>query len=70
MMGWQPIESAPKDGSLILVTREPYNGKRPLHLVRWAKGFHNSFGWTVHCTRKHLRYEPSLWACPEPPHGT
>ena len=62
-MQWQLVdESTPRDGSLILVTREPYDGKRPLHLVKWGKGHHKSFGWVVHGTRKHLRYSPTHWA--------
>ena len=72
MTGWQPIETAPKDGSGILVTYHPCNGKPPINAVRWSQGPQKSTHrwWIEGHTRRPLRYEPSHWhSLPAPPRG-
>jgi hypothetical protein len=61
MTDWQLIESAPKDGTPILVTRVPYDGKRPRHIAMWKSGRAISVKtWWVDGGRR-LRYSPTHW---------
>lgn len=34
--GWRPIDTAPRDGTRVFVTRFPYHGKIPIDVV-WTK---------------------------------
>lgn len=62
---WQPIETAPKDGTRIIVTRRKYPAEffAPIRIVRWA----NRNGWRY--TRyKTLPFKPDFWQpLPQPP---
>ena len=76
-MDWQPIETAPKDGTVILVYEKPW-GFHPDHLfnsthvVRWFDGERNGWGrgWMIaeyQNLGKNLT-APLFWMpLPEPP---
>lgn len=59
---WKTIETAPMDGTHILVTRFPYTGHRAPTKIAWK--FENNkrrVGWRI-AVNKFLRYEPTHWA--------
>ena len=61
MNKWQPIETAPKDGTHILVCVE----KKYVYLVWW---FDNPRGWCWDLTNTPMVGSPSHWMpLPEPP---
>ena len=76
-MEWLPIETAPKDGTRILVGREGYprkSGKTPVNVVRWMRVKHGSQTSTRkvwHLARGvQLPYAPTHWMpLPSPPRG-
>jgi len=70
MSEWKTMTLAPKDRTVIIVTRVPFNGaKAPINMVRWGTG-KNLGGprWRRHGSSKDLAYEPTHWMpLPEPP---
>lgn len=58
--GWQPIETAPKDGTAILITRSTqFESEEGWHVVRWDEDW-----WQVHCGKfDHLLRgaDPTHW---------
>ena len=62
---WQPIETAPKDGSRLLVTRAPFTGKAPYKIVWWSSSTPKGWRWRL---SKLVRFNPTHWMpLPEPP---
>ena len=66
---WRPISEAPKDGTVVVVTHWPANGKPPLQAVRWCRGPQKSGArWRLSGNeRTPLRYEPTHYTIPAPP---
>lgn len=67
---WQPIETAPKDGTRILVTFQNFQDETRQSCVRWSKGK----GWLVGIDRTSRialylnRHTPTRWQpLPDPP---
>lgn len=58
---WKPIETAPTDGTHILVSRFPYDGGRAPTKIAW-KHLRNAKrpGWRIGLN-KMLRYVPTHW---------
>ena len=70
--GWLPMSDDAKDGEPVLVSRWPYTGKPPIHLVRWCRGpAKSTYQWRiVGHTRAKLRYQPNRYRpLPAPPQG-
>ena len=74
MTDWQPIETAPKDGSVILLFRTKKQ-TRTIYPARWAEALDPSYPWQVLCAYHgdnfllddcHMTHWMSL---PEPPEG-
>jgi len=59
-MTWQPIETAPKDGTLVLVCVNSQNFEKPFVYIR---GWYPSFGWDGDGAEKVTHWMP----LPEPP---
>ena len=68
-MKWRHIESAPKDGTPIIVTRCPATTAPPQHMVKWCKGHSRaSPQWRIAGTGgRRLRYVPTHWMSPALP---
>lgn len=67
-MNWQPIETAPKDGTRILVTRFPATSKPPINIAWWSEKRlrRGCYPWRITC--KSLPYDPTHWMpLPQPP---
>lgn len=64
-MEWQPIETAPKDGTQILVFMPTYfQGKGGMQVCVWMN-WSDAPGWYSHVSGRH---EPTHWMrLPEPP---
>lgn len=65
---WQPIETAPKDGTKILVciTYGLDGGWETIQWVDWQKG---PFVWPIYQDRIDIPFPPTHWQpLPEPPH--
>jgi hypothetical protein len=63
MSEWQPIETAPKDGRMILVWRDS-----GVHLMRWKAIGEHGFWDEWHVKLKHLSSHPTHWMpLPDPP---
>jgi hypothetical protein len=60
MSEWKQIETAPKDGTRILVCRYPYNGKPPVNIAYWSRGISQTPQWWI-AGKVRLRYEPTMW---------
>lgn len=66
MDSWQPIETAPKDGTRIWVNRAG-NPSQAGRRVWWGKVGVARHGWKV-AASKEMRYEPTHWQpLPAPP---
>lgn len=62
-MTWQPMETAPKDGSHILVWRDS-----GVHLVRWKRVGDDGFWDEWHVPLRNLSIQPTHWMpLPDPP---
>jgi hypothetical protein len=59
-VGWQPIESAPKDGKLVVFWQREFG----LHVARWNDGFEEWHGTDWEHTSP---IDPTHWMRPEPP---
>lgn len=67
---WLPIETAPRDGTHILVCRWPVTGRWSCNKVWWGKGDFDSKRWIM-SSRSKLRYLPTHWQpLPLPPVDT
>lgn len=66
--GWMPIESAPKDGARVLVTRYPFTGAHaPINISWWGTDAYKKKAW-IRLSKRRLRYEPTHWMpLPAPP---
>jgi len=66
--GWKPIESAPKDGTRVLVTRWPRTGHTDPTKIAWCYADSPAFKeWRIRLN-KGLRYDPTHWRpLPAPP---
>lgn len=68
--GWQPIETAPKDGTFVHLWF-PHNGTSLSDLCltcRWRERRDGSFGWfSQNGGRSFLMENPSHWSAIEPP---
>lgn len=40
---WQPIDTAPKDGTEILLLETHYGGDMEMHHAKWGGDFHNAW---------------------------
>lgn len=61
---WQPIATAPKDGTEILIARE---GRKDYLIAAWRE-YGNEFLWCERGLRFHALAEPTHWQpLPEPP---
>jgi hypothetical protein len=79
MNEWQPISTAPKDGTHILVCRAWDADGKPIGDEAWGVFVHNAAwwgneeGWIVYCSMiqdPRLYFEPTHWmALPDPPTG-
>lgn len=61
-MSWQPIESAPKDGTrvLLVVTMRDFSGISHIHVGSWSRN-NGEWRWPV-------MYQPTHWMpLPAPP---
>lgn len=70
MSEWKTIDSAPKDGTPIMVSFVPSTTKPPRNAVRWCRGpAKSSFRWRILGAERHpLRYKPNIWTfLPSPP---
>lgn len=71
--GWQPIETAPRDGTLILVNNiEPYGyrtDEEPMGTARWGTHWIKSGAWMSNgCCDGVSNYNPTHWMpLPNPP---
>lgn len=59
-VGWQPIESAPKDGKLVVLWQRGHG----LHVARWSEAFEDWHGTDWEHTPA---LDPTHWMRPEPP---
>jgi hypothetical protein len=63
--GWQPISTAPRDGTRIIVTRTAPTGRNPAKIVWGAEGAPQGWRWRQ---QKVIRFEPTHWRpLPAPP---
>lgn len=66
-MGWQPIETAPKDGSEILVSLTHSLGDDEWENVRWVDTYFDG-GWFWYRNRIDIPFPPTHWIpLPTPP---
>jgi hypothetical protein len=73
-MNWQPIETAPKDGTALLVINGPkggyYTESFQIGIARWSRAYgHKSDEWlSTVCCDGVSAFEPTHWMpLPEPP---
>jgi len=69
MIYWQLIETAPMDGTPIIVTRLPAKTKPPRNAVAWSRGpAKSAYRWRIWGYMRYpLRYQPTHWTnIPEP----
>ena len=65
-MEWKTIETAPKDGEHILVTRFPATTKSPMKIAWWGK-LKSKKVWKIG-NKTELRWSPTHWMpLPQPP---
>ncbi len=66
---WQPIETAPRDGTYILVTRCPATTRPPISKVSWSAGRARIPAWRIwNGATGRLGYGPTHWMpLPQPP---
>lgn len=66
-MGWQPIETAPKDGSWILVSYM-WLGEPKIWMAAWNEDIHSWLDRPGYCYPKHMQSWLKYWhPLPEPP---
>ena len=67
MSVWQPIETAPKDGTPILIYEPPYFDATP-HATYVCSWDTYKEAWVEHSGECYAQYEPTHWMpLPEPP---
>ena len=67
MTEWKTIDSAPRDGTHILVIRYPATTRPPINKVWWGTARMANSGWNI-SSRRPLSYEPTHWMpLPQPP---
>jgi hypothetical protein len=65
--GWQPIETAPKDETTIVATRNEV-GHRSYTLIFWSIVDHEWAGYTAEDEKRLVKFQPTHWMpLPEPP---
>lgn len=69
-MNWQPIETAPKDGSMILLYGEPYDwGGNKIYIGSYDK-YEDKYCFWFECCSYSPRCKATHWMkLPEPPEG-
>lgn len=72
-MKWEPIETAPKDGTEIIVSRASENGKAPDYAhVAWWSAYKGNGEWTLvntgdYAASSDIYFKPTHWSRLEPP---
>ena len=65
---WQPIETAPKDGTEVLVTLHEYGDPTKRRLYEVARYSERGAGWYGPSAHSPKLYDPTHWMLlPEPP---
>lgn len=61
MTGWQPIETAPRDGTDILVCMTYNLGPDEWETIQWVDWQRDPYVWPIYRTRIDIPFPPSHW---------